>query len=100
MADVVLVDAPCSSTGVLRRRPSQRFKLKRDEIINKFPTLHGTLLKNGSELVKVGGSLVYLFTQHALFDVTRMKMLLEDLNAVLALMINVSVGTSMVKTMA
>jgi 16S rRNA (cytosine967-C5)-methyltransferase len=59
MADVVLVDAPCSSTGVLRRRPSQRFKLKRDEIINKFPTLQGTLLKDGSELVKVGGSLVY-----------------------------------------
>ena len=59
MADVVLVDAPCSSTGVLRRRPSQRFKLKRDEIINKFPPLQGTLLKDGSELVKVGGSLVY-----------------------------------------
>jgi 16S rRNA C967 or C1407 C5-methylase (RsmB/RsmF family) len=59
MADLVLVDAPCSSTGVLRRRPSQRFKLKKDEIVSKFPPLQKCILKEGSELVKVGGRLVY-----------------------------------------
>ncbi len=59
MADVVLVDAPCSSTGVLRRRPSQRFKLDKDEIFNEFPPLQTSILKEGAELVKVGGRLVY-----------------------------------------
>ena len=59
MADIVLVDAPCSSTGVLRRRPSQRFKLREDEIKNDFPSIQASILKEGSRLVKVGGILVY-----------------------------------------
>ena len=59
MADIVLVDAPCSSTGVLRRRPSQRFKLREDEIKNGFPSIQASILKEGSRLVKVGGILVY-----------------------------------------
>jgi 16S rRNA (cytosine967-C5)-methyltransferase len=32
MADVVLVDAPCSSCGALRRRPSHRWTLQSDEL--------------------------------------------------------------------
>jgi len=59
MADVVLVDAPCSSTGVLRRRPSQRFQLKKEELVNNFPCLQLNILSEASELVKVGGRLVY-----------------------------------------
>jgi 16S rRNA (cytosine967-C5)-methyltransferase len=58
-ADVVLVDAPCSSTGVLRRRPSQRFQLNEDEIRNQFPKLQLSILQEASKLVKVGGILVY-----------------------------------------
>jgi len=58
-ADVVLVDAPCSSTGVLRRRPSQRFQLNEDEIRNRFPELQLSILQEASKLVKVGGTLVY-----------------------------------------
>lgn len=59
MADVVLVDAPCSSTGVLRRRPSQRYLLQHEEIIHHFPTLQVSILKEAASLVKVGGRLVY-----------------------------------------
>ncbi len=59
MADVVLVDAPCSSTGVLRRRPSQRFKLDKNEIVNEFPSLQLSILKKGAKLVKNGGRLLY-----------------------------------------
>jgi len=59
MADVVLVDGPCSSTGVLRRRPSQRFKLDKSEIVEKFPLLQSSILQQGSELVNVGGRLIY-----------------------------------------
>jgi len=59
MADVVLVDAPCSSTGVLRRRPSQRFKLKEDDITHTFPSLQLNVLNEASDLVKPGGRLIY-----------------------------------------
>lgn len=58
-ADVVLVDVPCSSTGVLRRRPSQRFQLREIEITKSFPSLQFQILNQASELVKVGGSLIY-----------------------------------------
>ena len=59
VADIVLVDAPCSSTGVLRRRPSHRFKLKEDDIIHNFPEIQLTVLKEASDLVKPGGKLIY-----------------------------------------
>lgn len=59
MADVVLVDAPCSSTGVLRRRPSQRFQLKKDEIRHTFPSIQLNVLNEASDLVKPGGRLIY-----------------------------------------
>lgn len=61
MADVVLVDAPCSSTGVLRRRPSQRFKLKEEELKHSFPSLQLSILNEASELVKPNdnGRLIY-----------------------------------------
>lgn len=59
MADVVLVDAPCSSTGVLRRRPSQRFQLSKEEIEETFPNVQASILMEASQYVKVGGRLVY-----------------------------------------
>jgi len=58
-ADVVLVDAPCSSLGVLRRRPSQRWMLTENQIRQEFPTLQLNILNEASQLVKVGGGLVY-----------------------------------------
>ena len=60
MADVVLVDAPCSSTGVLRRRPSQRYMLNEEDIAINFPLIQEEILMNASNLVKSsGGRLVY-----------------------------------------
>lgn len=59
VADAVLVDAPCSSTGVLRRRPSQRFKMSQEEITKAFPRIQLQILKEASNLVKPGGRLVY-----------------------------------------
>ena len=61
MADVVLVDAPCSSTGVLRRRPSQRFQLQEEEVVSKFPALQAEILTEASNLVNANGKgrLVY-----------------------------------------
>ena len=57
--DAVLVDVPCSSTGVLRRRPSQRWSLRNDEISNVLPDLQLEILIKAASLLKKGGKLVY-----------------------------------------
>ena len=57
-ADVVLVDAPCSGTGVLRRRVDARYR-KNKEDIQQLAALQREILKNAAGLVKPGGTLVY-----------------------------------------
>ena len=59
MANVVLVDAPCSSCGVLRRRPSHRWELTQEALEHDFPQLQLDILKNASRLVQPGGRLIY-----------------------------------------
>lgn len=59
MADLVLVDAPCSSSGVLRRRPSHRWELTQETMEHDLPRLQLEILKNASLLVKPGGRLIY-----------------------------------------
>mmetsp|Transcript_21669 Transcript_21669/g.33915 ORF Transcript_21669/g.33915 Transcript_21669/m.33915 type:complete len:190 (-) Transcript_21669:26-595(-) len=56
--DVVLVDAPCSSTGVLRRHPSLRWQLTLEEV-EQYPDLQFEILVNASKHVRQGGGLVY-----------------------------------------
>lgn len=58
--DAVLVDAPCSSTGVLRRRPSQRWDLTEKQISEELPRLQSDLLERAAAFVCAkGGRLVY-----------------------------------------
>ncbi|HBO84583.1 MAG: 16S rRNA (cytosine(967)-C(5))-methyltransferase [Deltaproteobacteria bacterium GWC2_42_11] len=54
--DAVLIDAPCSGLGVLRRNPDARWK-KPD--IKELSLLQGKILNNLARYVKVGGRLVY-----------------------------------------
>ncbi len=56
--DKVLLDAPCSGLGVLRRRADARWRIKSSDI-DKLASLQGSLLDSAAELVKPGGSLVY-----------------------------------------
>lgn len=56
--DCVVVDAPCSSSGVLRRNPELRFKLLEENIEN-LNKLQLKLLHNAATSVKVGGYLCY-----------------------------------------
>ena len=56
--DGVLVDAPCSGLGVLRRRAEARWKKTRD-VIKVFPPLQSSILNNGAKYVKKNGKLVY-----------------------------------------
>lgn len=56
--DQVLVDAPCSGTGTLRRHPEIRWRL-RPEDFNLLAARQGRLLAAGAALTAVGGSLLY-----------------------------------------
>lgn len=56
--DRVLLDAPCSGIGVLRRRPDARWRL-RPESIDELAGLQCELLETAASLVRPGGVLVY-----------------------------------------
>ncbi len=56
--DRILVDAPCSNTGVLRRRVDVRWRLT-DEDFLRMPAQQLALLKRTATLLKPGGALVY-----------------------------------------
>src|SRR2546430_5789630 len=57
-ADVVLVDAPCSGLGALRRNPDARWRLDQAEV-DSFPPRQQQILDRYAKLVKPGGRLVY-----------------------------------------
>jgi 16S rRNA (cytosine967-C5)-methyltransferase len=54
----VLVDAPCSNTGVMRRRPDLRWRIREDEI-TRLAELQYRLLAAAGHFVLPGGVLVY-----------------------------------------
>lgn len=56
--DRVLLDAPCSGTGVLGVRPDARWK-RTEEAVRELVILQGKLLDRAATLVRVGGILVY-----------------------------------------
>jgi 16S rRNA (cytosine967-C5)-methyltransferase len=56
--DAVLVDVPCSNTGVLGKRPEARWRL-RPEDFEELPALQKRLLKTACKSLKPGGRLVY-----------------------------------------
>ena len=58
LADVVLVDAPCSGSGTLRRNPEARWRLNQARL-DRLVALQAYILDLGAELVKPGGALTY-----------------------------------------
>jgi 16S rRNA (cytosine967-C5)-methyltransferase len=57
-ADRVLVDAPCSGLGTLRRNPDLKFR-QSPESVARLNATQASILASASRLVKVGGRLVY-----------------------------------------
>lgn len=57
-ADRVLIDAPCSGLGVLKRNPDAKWKLQ-PEFIDSIRKVQAEVLENYSKIVKPGGKLVY-----------------------------------------
>jgi 16S rRNA (cytosine967-C5)-methyltransferase len=57
-ADVVLVDAPCSGIGAMRRNPEARWRLREDELPG-FAKRQREIIAAATELLAPGGRLVY-----------------------------------------
>lgn len=57
-ADAVLLDAPCSATGIFRRHPDVLHRV-RPSLINEMAELQSRLLARAAEWVKPGGTLVF-----------------------------------------
>ncbi len=57
-ADRVLIDAPCSGLGVLKRNPDAKWKLQ-PEFIDNIKKVQAEVLESYSRIVKPGGKLVY-----------------------------------------
>ncbi len=56
--DAVLVDAPCSGLGVMRRKPDIKYT-KREEDLESLQTIQLAILDNAAQVLKAGGRLVY-----------------------------------------
>jgi 16S rRNA (cytosine967-C5)-methyltransferase len=56
--DRLLIDAPCSGLGVLRRNPDAKWKLQ-PEFIDEIKATQADILDKYSKVVKAGGELVY-----------------------------------------
>jgi 16S rRNA (cytosine967-C5)-methyltransferase len=57
-ADRVLIDAPCSGLGVLKRNPDSKWKLQ-PEFIDNIRKVQAEVLESYSRIVKPGGKMVY-----------------------------------------
>jgi 16S rRNA (cytosine967-C5)-methyltransferase len=57
-ADCVLVDAPCSGLGTLRRQPDLKWRRQAEEL-RRFQMLQLAILRDAARLLKPGGRLLY-----------------------------------------
>lgn len=55
--DLVLVDAPCSGLGIIRKKPDTRYK-KADDLF-ALPVIQAAILENAARYVRSGGVLIY-----------------------------------------
>lgn len=57
-ADAILIDAPCSGTGVIGKKPDIRWRRSMDEIYD-FVILQNKILNHMSQFLKPGGRIIY-----------------------------------------
>ncbi|WP_189536510.1 RsmB/NOP family class I SAM-dependent RNA methyltransferase [Paludibacterium paludis] len=97
-ADRVLVDAPCSGLGTLRRNPDLKFR-QTGQSVAELNEKQAAILESASRLVKTGGRLVYatcsllpqenrdivaaFLERHPDFELTPANRLLEDMRVAL-----------------
>jgi 16S rRNA (cytosine967-C5)-methyltransferase len=57
--DVVLIDAPCTGSGTIRRNPDLKWRIKEEDLA-KYTKLQLEILNEYSKMVKINGSIVYI----------------------------------------
>jgi len=57
-ADRVLIDAPCTGLGVIRRNPDTKWKMQ-PEFLEKITKVQQEILRSYSKILKPGGKMVY-----------------------------------------
>ena len=57
-ADRLLLDVPCSGTGVLRRKPDAKWSLSQ-QFIDQITTTQASILDDYTSMLKAGGLLIY-----------------------------------------
>jgi 16S rRNA (cytosine967-C5)-methyltransferase len=73
-ADRILVDAPCSGLGLIRKKPEIRWTVKPQDIV-ELQKIQMEILKNAAKYIKKGGILVYstcTITQEENEDIIKM----------------------------
>ncbi len=58
-ANVLLIDAPCSGLGILRRKPDAKWKLSLDKI-EEYKTKQEQILEEYQSMLMSGGALIYV----------------------------------------
>ncbi|MEO0128623.1 MAG: 16S rRNA (cytosine(967)-C(5))-methyltransferase RsmB [candidate division WOR-3 bacterium] len=56
--DKVLVDAPCTNSGVIAKRPEVKERVNK-KVLARLSNLQFSLLSNAASFLKVGGSIIY-----------------------------------------
>jgi len=80
--DRVLVDAPCSGLGVLRRRPDARWRVE-PAAVDRLATLQREILDAAIRLIRPNGSLVYSVCTLTSAETLQIDSWLADLHPVL-----------------
>ena len=57
-ADIIVLDPPCTSTGVFAKQPSAKWRIS-PQSINKMAEIQWQMISNCADMVKPGGILVY-----------------------------------------
>jgi 16S rRNA (cytosine967-C5)-methyltransferase len=57
--DAVLIDVPCSNSGVIRRRPEARWRQSDPQLMNEVVAMQTLLLDLALKFVRPGGRIVY-----------------------------------------
>jgi 16S rRNA (cytosine967-C5)-methyltransferase len=57
-ADIMILDPPCTSTGVLRKLPSAKWRITRRSV-DKMAEIQWQMINSCAENVKLGGTIIY-----------------------------------------
>lgn len=79
--DLVVIDAPCSNSGVLNKRAEARWRIDRENL-KRLQNVQVKLLKNGSKLLSKDGKLLYITCSVLKDENERVVEMVKDLKVI------------------